>query len=447
MLAGPTDHLDAELREAEARIQEIYDKILEVKDVDEDEKEAKCWDLHDRLKPKHPRPKQIKINFRTGKTNPEALKRELENALVLDKRGYVSANAKEKVEMFVSLIDTEDKHMTDLESAMDVLKEVGAPQYMQHRLDELSKAEKVRWDTDDGRASKSDMTNFWEVPYGRRKQNEAEVLWRRLISDLTSRYPSTRALLPMMYWLKKMEGGPTWAEWNPYDPRSNPSSDPEIKPPPWALEYINTKTAQKKMNMEGNLFHPNAKPYKHPNAVYLLLCRLINGEGVPKEARVQAYAGMATDGVEKRWMEHAYATQGLMQRLSELKTFSATPLQSVTLVEVVVGRLYAEGGRDYITETNVDSHDNIALFVYRAYGKNAEGDNTNTKEMEKTEGDLIRDLELTEMKFGLNKIKPKENKAENAKNAEAGDKAKTKLKGKSPPHLSRHRKQTRAKYI
>eukprot|EP00058_Branchiostoma_floridae_P022885 XP_002608375.1 hypothetical protein BRAFLDRAFT_91334 [Branchiostoma floridae] len=349
----------------------------------------------DPLKQRHPC-REFKINFRTGRADWKTLADELIVALDLSKDLY-----KRKIREFVLRINTTmDCHIF----AMEILELLDAPQYMTERLIELSIAGQIRWETDDvDEVSEGDITNFsGTVTYGQRKLFEAGKLWRRVSSGDSEGVLYPRSLLPMMYWLKdKGEAEPTWAEWNPYRKDNKPKN---TDPPLWAVNYIKEARAQGDI-LYSNMsrFQPTEKPFRgddHKNAVYLLLCRF-NGEGVPDEARVQAYAGKAKNGVEKRWMEHALASKNLMQLFSDLTKFSATPLQSVLLVDVLIGRLYAEGGRKYFTETET-SHDNIALFVYKAYGKDAVGVKTNEKAMEKAEKDLIKDLQLTKMECGMN---------------------------------------------
>ncbi|XP_019639921.1 PREDICTED: uncharacterized protein LOC109481771 [Branchiostoma belcheri] len=390
---------DSSLQKIKGDVQSAYQQMLLVTpaDVDVDKRKEKCWDFYDRLKPSHPRP-DFKINFLTGKTNPTTLEDELRLRLVEEARREVSQNAIKIIKKFVWTIKTEPKLMTGQKSAMEVLEKLKAPQYMKLRLIELSLARQIRWETDDEDPdSGGDITAFsGTVTYDHRKLLEADRLWRRLNStdDKSKIVPTTRALLPMMYWKRKstLLGDETWTQWNPFQPKS--SKLKKNNPPDWALDYINTKEDLPKVMQP---FHHNSKPFKYPNAVYLLLCRF-NGEGVPDEARVQAYAGKATNGIEDRWLQHAGASIHLIESYRKLKTFNKEPLRGSLLVDVLVARLFAEGGREYITQTADDitthdkTHDNIALFVVC----------TKTEKLKETESGLISSLNLKDMKRGMN---------------------------------------------
>ncbi|CAH1256923.1 Hypp1754 [Branchiostoma lanceolatum] len=408
---GPAEAIDASLREAEEKVKALYNQLLQETNEDVDKRRANCWDIYDRLKPSHSRP-EYRINFRTGKNNLKTLKKQLKNEF-LEKTGKVSKSAEQKIDKIVDFINTEPKRTMDgLKSAMEVLdhKKIRAPDYMKLKLIELILDRKIRWDTDDvveDSISEEDITECCgTLTYGHRKLFEAHKLWQQLLLDESNDVSTTRSLLPMMHWLNERDDDDDddddeWVEWNPKLLKDEPTIN---NPPEWALKYIREEGVQE-MGVKMQQFKLGAKPYENKNAVYLLLCRFnqVNENGV-NEPTVRAYAGKAQNGVENRWKKHAFASKGIIQRFSELKRFSATPLQSILLVEVLIARLYAEGGRDYLTETgdNITSHDNIALFVYHTYGENAEGTKTMTQNMERLERALIRGLKLKDMKCGMN---------------------------------------------
>ncbi|XP_019639920.1 PREDICTED: uncharacterized protein LOC109481770 [Branchiostoma belcheri] len=382
---------DSSLQKIKGDVQSAYQQMLLVTpaDVDVDKGKEKCWDFYDRLKPSHPRP-DFKINFLTGKTNPTTLEEELRLRLVVEARRKVSQNAIKIIKKFVSTIKTEPKLMTGQKSAMEVLEKLKAPQYMKLRLIELSLARQIRWETDDEDPdSGGDITAFsGTVTYGHRKLLEADRLWRRLNSsdDKSKIVPTTRALLPMMYWKRESLWfrEVTWTQWNPFQPKSSKLKKED--PPEWALKYINAKEREG-LRKVMQPFHHSSKPYKHPNAVYLLLCRFKGDD------KVQAYAGKATNGIEDRWLQHAGASIHLIESYRELKTFNKEPLRGSLLVDVLVARLFAEGGgREYLTQTADATHDNIALFVVC----------TKTEKLKETESGLISSLNLKDMKCGMN---------------------------------------------
>ncbi|KAI8494310.1 hypothetical protein Bbelb_280700 [Branchiostoma belcheri] len=354
--------------------------------------------LKDESTSESPTPQSSVINFKSGRTNREALKEELYKAV--ESVARKTSAAEESIKTFVDrhIIKEEHKMLGPVSVSVNT---VNYQEYISRKVIELSLAGQVVWETEDGKAAEG-STDFWKFKYSERKLIEAAQLYS---SCKTRNVPQRKEeLLPVMYW-KEAEGDTDWVESSICYCRTEGGSKRPVKgqPPPWATNYIKDKLSDAKVFPKEEIEEPN----KHPNAVYLLLCRF-NGKGVSEEARVQAYAGRAKDGVEDRWLGHSRESQYLLQLYPLLTRFSALPLRRSLLVEVVVGRLYAQGGRKYITDNASTDHDNIALFVYRAYGKNAEGDKKNTVDMEKTEGHLIKELKLTNMECGMNGTEPKD---------------------------------------
>eukprot|EP00058_Branchiostoma_floridae_P022884 XP_002608374.1 hypothetical protein BRAFLDRAFT_91333 [Branchiostoma floridae] len=402
MATGASETLDDRLERIKDDLKRVYSLKLEETEDDEDQKESACWDIYDLLMPNKLLPlkfpegdtrRQFKIDFNKPQTLGDDLLRAISEVESL------SENAKNTIRRFVKHINKNEKPIDSLEAAKDALKSVKAQKYIVGIIVNLSANRQIKWDTKSGNTKVDDVSS-WKFDYEARKQLEGAVLHSSCQgSRPVPRKP--RLLMPLIYWQCGTEDALSWAEYN--------SNTGEVKaqiPPSWATDKIDC-IKQKIINQDMQQFaqftqDPKVKPYvcQDRNAVYLLLCRF--NEGVPEEARVQAYAGKATNGVEERWLQHARKSKHLMQNYRLENHFKGGTLHESLLVEVIIGRLYAQGGNTYLVDNSTLRHDNVALFVY-CTGANTPAGKDQQKHMEHTEASLIKNLELTDMKNGLNK--------------------------------------------
>eukprot|EP00058_Branchiostoma_floridae_P022886 XP_002608376.1 hypothetical protein BRAFLDRAFT_91335 [Branchiostoma floridae] len=384
------------LEKAKDELKCIYPIIYKLAEGGMDEKRAACRAIHDQLKPSQLFPSAFMIDFKNGRTDGQALKRQLIDAVAEAENCELKESQKKAINAFVDkrIVATKGIRMEGPVSVSSMGSEAkvngqkskftkGPPQYISRTVIGMSLAGQVKWDTEDGKAAEG-TANFWDFSYRERKLIEASRLHsfrrrRNVPRDVKS-------LLPVMYW--KAGSAKSWVEYKAGDSNMPKNG----APPTWASDYIDriegTKFLSEKMLLFP--FEDITEPNKHQNAVYLLLCRF-KGEGVPKESRVQAYVGKAKNGVEDRWMEHARVSTSLLQSYRWMDTFNADPLRGSLLVEVILARIYAQDGGICLTDNDNKNHDNLALFVYHAYGERRSG--AEDKRMGKKEKKFIKKLE------------------------------------------------------